>query len=1262
MDRIRVTDFNTANTLTTKMIVGKSFAFLASDTFDAPGFTWLRKLFGHSANQKPHIISLLGTGAIQLPGIEIDATKIEAVQLRSVTCDKSIYRADRDFVNLLVLSPLHPNSTQTVEIRANGSTFSRHQLTAGRYGECQLTLKDLPTGDYEAVFSGEQNATCEFSVAEYKLVPLVVSLVEKKVDKDSNLKVTLNLESFGTPVNGDVRIDVLDRGARQLSLESSARDGRCSVSFALKGEGPHALGIQLTLDPSKTASVPLTGSRAAERSFTVFSPLGNEVVGSLLPSEHAREVRGIYLEEGGTRTSPISLDRVDATKATLRVHSALDALRVVLMDPAGRAIAGGAVDPASAAHPSNSDPQYRQGESLFQQGRHSQALETFKTAYDSLQGQRHPFYSYFIACCYSSLNQREQALEWLKVSVQEGWSDFAHMSADSDLKALQGWQPFSDLLGQGYKELTFDHVAANEVLEVEVFAPYTVMALGAYVNGKPWEGWASVVTPGAAPPQVVTPEKCEPESDVVIEVTTTSPAASVYAIVKDARLLSPDSPKNRLAAAIKAQVEKAGEKLQTAYPTEEIRDHLNVYDRRQAPGTAWGGGNTGQHQVYGRALFSRMDRSREEGSSWGGMEPDYEAAPKAMAAAAPLAASRRLSLSLNEGTIPKPESAPPRQVKTAGREPEVLFAGFIPVEGNSAKLQVKLPEAITEYLVECFQISGTDWSTAESRFRAEKDPFVDLNVPVFARQGEAACGTVSVGSSQAVKLKVFRDGQPVQLTADGHSLSADEVSGLVSFKFAAGPGTYKAILETADGARAGHRTKEVNEPGKLKRRVRSLRLLEQGQSVSLENNQQLLSLAVLPGLDSSFKLLAQATADYGHACCEQTGAKILSNCLLYLSAPDAESKRKAEAAIIAGVRREQSMWLRGRGFKMYPESPNTPHDYYTPKVAKYLYYISSLVKGETADLRKAIQDSRDMAVDATTACKMQWPPTSVGSCEDAYTALRFSNNGVTREALNFVRNQAAESAVEFCKRLPNNPYLGQRVFQRTELAYAAATLLRSGESSALSKAIELAGPVIESFNESGMLYSTVDSIPALVLMSELQNAKITEGTGKLEVDGVECTLEEALAKAGSISSVKVLEGVVTVEECKQVVEDWTTLSSDLQIRVALEKGGRPQRSFMIGDYIELVVTLESGYTDGDLLWVCLPDALSRVSGGGQIKLFSVDFRGKAELRVPLAVTGTTQQPSGEPGQQTFAVCVRNMFNEERGASAGLQQIAVSEMR
>lgn len=230
---------------------------------------------------------------------------------------------------------------------------------------------------------------------------------------------------------------------------------------------------------------------------------------------------------------------------------------------------------------------------------------------------------------------------------------------------------------------------------------------------------------------------------------------------------------------------------------------------------------------------------------------------------------------------------------------------------------------------------------------------------------------------------------------------------------------------------------------------------------------------------------------------------------------------------------------------------------------------------------------------------------------------------------------------------------------RTALSYAAAVLLRAGGAAELPRAIALANQVIAQLGEDGRLYSTVDSVAAIALMNELRAAGVVGAPGLVEVDGSRVPVAETAEGAREVRSVRALDTRVVVEVTRQREEDWGGFLGKLPVAVSLHKGDTVSRTVTATDAVELRVRLEDGYEPGDLLWVCLPDALSRVVGGGQVKRFSVDFGGEHELRIPLAATGVTVNAKGEPAPARFAICVRNMFEEERGGSPGYLEVTVA---
>ncbi len=1300
------------------VLIGNAFAFLDSNALKDSDLSWLAKLLGHKPGNSL-IVPIAGPGAITLSGVKIAPLKLEQFFLKSIVSDKNLYRHGKDTINLLVLCPTTPNSTVVASLKSSGTVVSKHEIELGRNGEGSFKLRDLLVGDYQLYFDGQEEPACEFMVAEYRLVPLVASMVSSAVGAAESLEVVLHLESFGVPVNGKVKLNLLDRDTYIQTVSVQAVEGSVTATFQMMGAGPHSIAVQLEAEPSKTATVPIRGSREAERKNTVFSSLGTETVGSLLPISSNDPVRGIYLKEGALTVSPVSLDRVDDDRARLSINSNISTMKIIVVDPTFATPVNGAVDVQSAVHP-ESDPVYKEAEAKFKEGKFAQACQKFKERRSHFE-HPHPYYAYWMACCYARAGQVDEAVKALVQSIYDGWTDFAHMESDDDLSSLRDYEPFQKLLVGGRTEISFSNLKAGDKIEVDVPAPLSLLLLGAIIDGSPWEGWASLVTPSAVSATVTVPEVCKPGAKVAIKFETDANETAIYAIIKDARLISADTPEMKLAAAIKKYVDVNGAKLKVGAPTESLKDVLaklaQSTDRARARGAlfgmegsgSWGSiagwappgsaGDSITRRSMAAPLTSGIFQQEESGwvgqnqdmpppaggswdagDTWGGSVQPQSKSLKARSApmpqspmapepppsfGAPLMARQSLTAAQSVRSagsvsvdIPTPASRP---LVAVSEDPEVLYAGFVMLKKGQGSVKIKLPDSFSNYIIECFAISGMHWASKETRFRTTKDPYVQLTTPVFATKAEPGVGIVHVGSSANAKVSVYFDGLQIPLHQQNGAPFNGEFSGLpTSYTFSAGPGHYETVLEQNGQVVATH-AKRVDEPGKLKRVVRSLRVLTAGDAVALKDDSAIVSFQIMEGLENDFTALIDATADYSHCCCEQTAAKIMSGCAMYLQAcggGDDNRRKLAESVIIAGVKREQSMWLRGQGFKSYPHVSAIPDQYVGPRAARYLWNLGMLETNSQSgamskELKEAIASGLEMAKDTTSAYNLSWPPKSLQSCEDAYNALCFEPGVDSDAALKLVRAQEKnETAV-----MPD-PFLGISVGTRLEQAYAAAALLRKGTGNDIKIALKLANIVISQFNEYGRLYSTVDSVAAIALMTELQKAGITKGGGTIELNGKAIPSEQATNSTDVIHSLKVLEGAVTVAIDRTVEEDWKKFEGGVKLRISLEKRGEHTRRFTAGDSIDLVVELEDGYVMGDLLWVALPDALSRVVGGGQVKLFALDFAGANQLRVSLAATGITAGINHAIQEQSLALCVRNMFNEERAGNPGLIKISV----
>ncbi len=410
-----------------------------------------------------------------------------------------------------------------------------------------------------------------------------------------------------------------------------------------------------------------------------------------------------------------------------------------------------------------------------------------------------------------------------------------------------------------------------------------------------------------------------------------------------------------------------------------------------------------------------------------------------------------------------------------------------------------------------------------------------------------------------------------------------------------------------------------------------------------------------------------------------------------------ELRDEYESSALAYFKRIKSMYLPGRGYTLYPPSEggsDKPDQYCASLGTRHQLNLPmpEQLSGISEAMAEALREIRRMATDAAKAYQLPHPPDTVKDCHDAYIVLTTETRSERKaEALAYVRDQLREkdgqTFVDVPSEQPSYLLWGAAVTNREETAYAAAALLAGGEPRDLPLVIKATNWLTSQINESGILYSTVDTAAALVLLIGLRQAGIGVSGGEkelLELNGRQVSLSEALASTEPIESVACQKGVLAVEVTTEVVEDWNTFESELQVSVELLKDGRPAQVFKVGDALDLVIRVPR-YEPCLIAHVCLPDGLARVVGGGQVKRFVLDFAEKSELRVPLAAVGPTMLP-GEMAAgdgngkaaggavyqlaralagrdkdvpaQHWAVLVRNMFKEEQAGNPGLLEVRI----
>jgi hypothetical protein len=1270
-----VSDYNQVEQIKKHLWVGQAFVFLSRKAFAGRSFAWLRHLeVAGSTADDMMVMPLLGARAVELPGVSLGPVKLEALNLRSLTSDKMVYQARKETVNILLFDAHNAGKRVDLDLRHNGQRYRTLTEQLDAAGAGHLLLHDLPPGEYDLSFNAEDNPDyfCRFSVAEYKLAPLVSSIIDQQYDPDSRkLALTANIESFGVPVNGRVKVEVYDGSRRDYSMEADCIDGNLSIHVAISGAGPHQLVFQVASDPSKTASAALIGTRQQERQETLFNPLGTEVVASLLPRANSQQIRGLHFSNGASRSTPLALVETKNGRMVLEARAAMQNLNLIAVDPKHPAPGEQAIVPTDANHPGLHDARYVRAKKLFNEGQIAAALAVFEECWQQ-DAPLHPNYPYYIACCHARLGNAEQAKQYLRQAIACGWADYDHLASDSDLRALHGDPEFQVLAAGGLRAATYGEVAPGQRVEIELFAPVCLMAAAAIVDGEPWEGWSAAVVPTATQCQIDCADSYEPGVQAELRFERLPENGRLFVVVKDARLISQDTVSARLASRMKKYVDGASKRLAVGRTTRKG----SLLSQLAVP-AASGWGSAGSVAVYGSAA--------------GALRPAPQS-PAVMAMAmqqvfgdAEMQSRPRREHALNHAAFPAPgsrwyEDDSLLSLENTGvrgrsiadvaessgsaietqRQPEVIFAGFVAYSGSSsAVLHLQLPDTFADYLVEAFVTTGDDWCSAARTFKADKSQFVQLSLPLYACAEDRSAGVLYVRSRHSdACVELRRDGQPVEINGNGREcegiISAGEQTRALSF--IALPGTYEAVLTAKSGEQLSRQCRTVSLPGKLQHHVTSLRVLQPGETLALEEIAGAQRLSIAPGLQKSFDVMVNATADYEHCCCEQTAAKIIAGCAMYLLSGDGEGgnkrRRLGESVIIAGIKREQTMWVKGSGLMSYPGFPVNPH--LGLAAARHLRSLSSMTQTGSGfqlskELQAAIKTALEIAADAGK--DEQWPPSEVRDCWQAYQTFAFHpETSARQEALRFVRQQLPELKRDEPGRAEPRDgiwhFMGESVHKRVERSFAAATLLRSGEPSSLADAMMLANLVIADVNEQGRLYSTVDSAAAIALVSELKSKFVTAGS-KLEVNGRTTTVAEAATSTELIGKLRVLERLVTAKIERVVEEDWSAFRSQADVRVQLMNNGSVVSSIKAGGQLELCVEIADGYNTGDLLWVCLPEALSRIYGGAQVKLFSVDFEGKNELRIPLAVTCSAGRSA------TLAVCLRNMFDEERAGNPGL---------
>lgn len=852
-----------------------------------------------------------------------------------------------------------------------------------------------------------------------------------------------------------------------------------------------------------------------------------------------------------------------------------------------------------------------------------------------------------------------------------------------------------DLMTGDYSIQKAGHLEAGSEITAESRGSVSMVFAGCFVNGHPFEGYTTFIEPSRLCLSMETPDTVRPKEKMTVRLKCegTDRPVPVLLCVRDERLTATDTPNVALGASAKkgidaavAGMDEAGIAPLTLLPKDIFVHHHLTPE------------NTEEHQADDETddlelefaldlepdfekdgvesveedfiLNMELDLDLElEPES----EPDQDLSVSDMLSSGfdtiefdankmyseldelseesdeqrPLINLEGASGILDMSNPEQGDESPLKKGQAPGtirsEFPEMLFYGIVSVSGAD-DISIPMGDAPGTFSVEAFAMDHGDWTQRSTSVIVDQPVRIDLELPPAVHPRDQVTGRLrGVSASGQARISLMCNGKPVLFANAGKSsdVCADAVNTPTELTFSVRPGTYTATIEDLTSGETDAVEAQVGEPGRFRFYTKKLALLKKGESASPDMD-EVIGLRVLPGLNEPFDMLVKATADYAHLCCEQTAAKILAAVFMYLSSKSVGERIRGEQMILNGIERQQKMLRPGWGFTMYAEESHVD-EYYSKLAVRYLWKLNLLsdIPDLSENLQNAVREGISLADRAAKVHGIKQTPDRICSAEDAYTLAASGKDvpGVRK----FV-----EKLIDFSGMKPCLKKTEHAVSDRADMAYAAAALVATGD---LEQGVMLANQVTRQFNARGALYSTVDSAAAMTLLAQLIRSGVASDSGRVRVNTREMTTQEASRWDTPVQSVEVREGIAVVEMTKTGEEDWGARTHAFPVSVGFRNSkGRKVRFFRPGDRAELICSLPDGYQTGDIVHVALPACMSWIHGGGKVRRFSADFEGKNELRIPVVVSSEIR------GKQRFAVCVRNMFREERAASPGILTI------
>src|SRR5713226_9465063 len=418
-----------------------------------------------------------------------------------------------------------------------------------------------------------------------------------------------------------------------------------------------------------------------------------------------------------------------------------------------------------------------------------------------------------------------------------------------------------------FEEKLYTDVKIDQSVRQPIPVPYGIVLLGAFVDGKAWEGWCTVLCPTELQLQCEAPKEAKPGTRITVTLKTgvNDRVVPVQLIVKDQRLIAPSDPQVEFAACIKKNLGKWREQAGTGQVERQIA-HLarNLWYGQRERGFA----GARPMVAFSPANPPPFPQAAGPIMAMPVSAPIMQSAPSAMRVPARKSTDGAFTKVKEETSSVAYSAKPttkPALTKIRLQFPEIIYNNIVKVQGQ-ASIEITLGDSMTRYSIEAFALAPEtlDWQRAETTLEAVQPVYGELTVSPFVFPGDPVMGRLDVGAaSGGAIVEVRHDNEPLPLFYDDGAAVAPGLpipSGSV-VRFPVRPGAITASVRDARKGGIDVSERYITEPGQLRHIMRRLRLLTPGDEVTLQEDHTL-EVKPMPGLEKPFQFFVEGAAKY----------------------------------------------------------------------------------------------------------------------------------------------------------------------------------------------------------------------------------------------------------------------------------------------------------------------------------------------------------------------------------------------------------------